>query len=162
MTVITDSERVRKAMDRAERIERLETRAATLAIELHAAAKFGETGRIALLIDHGAKVDARLPDRRTALHAAAVRGRAAAVEALLAAGADPDARDASGVTPLHLAAVSGDAATVLALVEAGAATAAQEAEGRTPSALLPDGVPERVRQALNPVGKPAGTKGETR
>ena len=97
MTVIVDSKPARKALDRAERSNHLAARAASLAIELHAAAQGGEARRIAVLIANGAKADARMPDGRTALHVSAVRGRADAVEALLAAGRtrEPATRPAS-------------------------------------------------------------------
>ena len=162
MTGIVDSERVRKARDRAERIKRREARAASLAIELHAAAKSGETGRIKLLIRHGANVEARMPDGWTPLHAAARRGRSASVEALLEAGAKPNVTDNAGFTPLHLAAITGDAASIIALVEAGADRTALDDEGLAPIDVLPADVPVRVRQAIAPAGNPADTKGETR
>ena len=162
MTVIVDSERPPRVRDRAERIECMEAKAISLGIELHAAAKSGEAGRIALLVRHGANLQARMPDGRTPLHAVARCGRSASIEALLEAGAKPNVTDDTGITPLHLAAITGDAASIIALVEAGADRTALDDEGLAPIDVLPAGVPVRVRQALNPAGNPADTKGETR
>ncbi len=161
MTVIVDSERPGKGPDRAERIERREAMAISLGIELHAAAKSGEAGRIKLLIRHGANVEARMPDRWTPLHAAARRGRSASVEVLLEAGAEPNVTDNAGMTPLHLAAITGDAASIIALVEAGADRTALDDEGLVPVDVLPASVPEHVRKAIAPAETPAATKGKT-
>ena len=125
-------------------------RALSLGIELHAAAKSGETRRIALLLKHGADVDARMPNGWTPLHTAARRGRSAAVEALVMAGANPDARAEGAVTPLHLAAITADPVSIDALVQAGADRAAKDAEGLLPIDILPRSVPERVREACRP------------
>lgn len=159
MTVAVDSERARKARDRAERIEAKDV---ALGIELHAAAKSGETARLALLIQHGANVQARMPNGWTPLHAAARRGRSASVVALLEAGAKPNVTDNAGITPLHLAAIAGDAASIIALVEAGADRTALDDEGLAPIEVLPASVPERARKVITPAETPANTKGVTR
>lgn len=51
---------------------------------------------VALLLGHGAEVNARRKDGMTALHGAAWRGHAAVARALLGAGADPAITAASG------------------------------------------------------------------
>lgn len=150
MTVVLDTDPARKALDRAKRIEQLEAKAASLAIERHAAAKSGEIGRIALLIEHGALVDAWMPNGWTPLHAAARRGRSASVQALIEAGAEPNLQDEDGLTPLHLAAITGEPETVETLLRAGADTAARDVAGQTPFDVLPGDVPERVRGLCRP------------
>lgn len=80
MTGIVDSERVRKARDRAER---LEARAFSLGIALHAAAKTGEAGM-------------------TPLHLAAATGDPASITALVEAGADRTALDDEGRAPIKV------------------------------------------------------------
>lgn len=129
-----------------------DARALSLGIELHAAANSGDAARIAILIEHGANVEARLPDGRRPLHTAAQGGQPASVKALLEAGADPNApnRHAMSWTPLHLAAVSGDAASIKALLGVGADTSHRDVLGRTPSDLLPASVPHGVREACRP------------
>lgn len=101
-----------------ERIERREARAVSLRIELHAAASAGDADMIAVLIEHGASVEARMPDGRRPLHTAAQGGRSAAVKALLGAGADPEARDLNGDTVTDLARSRRDAVALRALAEA--------------------------------------------
>ena len=125
-------------------------RALSLGIELHAAAKSGETRRIALLLKHGADVEVRMPNGWTPLHTAARRGRFSAVEALVKAGADPNARAEGAVTPLHLAAITANPDSIDALVQAGADRTAKDAEGLAPIDILPWRVPERVREACRP------------
>ncbi|EPY81024.1 hypothetical protein CB1_000762017 [Camelus ferus] len=61
----------------------------------------------ALLISHGADVNLRCANERTALHEAAKLGRRDIVQLLLASGAHPDPRSSYGFTPLALAAQSG-------------------------------------------------------
>ena len=55
---------------------------------------------VALLIKHGADVNAARHDAQTALHLSAKNGSATCVKLLLDAGADPAATNASGETPL--------------------------------------------------------------
>jgi ankyrin repeat protein len=64
--------------------------------------------KIALLLEHGAEVNARGgPHGRTALHYAAAAGHAAVVRQLLAAGADPGLADHAGQTPRAAARAAG-------------------------------------------------------
>ncbi len=135
-----------------ERAGRREARALSLGIELHAAARAGNADRIAVLARYGANVEARLPDGRRPLHTAAQAGRSAAVKALLEAGADPNVRvpHAMSWTPLHMAAVSGDPASIETLLGAGAGTEARDDLGRSAFDLLPESVPQSVREACDP------------
>ena len=146
----------RESSDTArERIERREARAVSLGIELHAAASAGDADMIAVLIEHGANVEARMPDGHRPVHTAAQGGRSAAVKALLDAGADPNVSVPHSMswTPIHMAAVTGDAASVEALLGAGADTSAKDDLGRSAFDLLPASVPHRVREACNPDGR---------
>lgn len=67
---------------------------------LHFAAAAGNVEMVRLLLDKGAKVDARDNTGKTALHFASTPR---AARTLLEAGADPVAKDASGATPLETA-----------------------------------------------------------
>ncbi|KAG8523857.1 Ankyrin repeat and SOCS box protein 14 [Galemys pyrenaicus] len=58
----------------------------------------------ALLINHGADVNLRCANKRTALHEAAKLGRQDLVKLLLVSGAHPDPQSSYGFTPLALAA----------------------------------------------------------
>jgi uncharacterized protein len=76
---------------------------------------------VELLIDRGAKVDARDAAGRTPLMIAAGFTHTSVVRLLLASGADPKAEDSTlGDTPLHYAVHSGDVATVNLLIAEGA------------------------------------------
>lgn len=105
---------------------------------LHLAAFFGRDDAVALLIDHGAPLDAHSTNatRNTPLHAAlAGATKASVVRRLILAGADVEARGAQNVTPLHLAASRGDAALCDLLIARGADPQAIMEDGTTPAAL---------------------------
>ena len=76
---------------------------ASLAIELHDAARNGDTKIVMRLLNEGADVNARNFIGWTPLHFAAWNGHTAAVQLLLAAGADVNAEDKYGDTPLDYA-----------------------------------------------------------
>ena len=65
----------------------------------------GSADATQVLIDHGAKLDARGDDGSTALHAAALFGRSAAAKVLLDSGANAKIMNFQGVTPLDNARV---------------------------------------------------------
>ncbi|KAJ9455971.1 Ankyrin repeat [Diplonema papillatum] len=70
--------------------------------QLFEAAKRGDEGKVALLLERGCDANAAEPaTRETAGHVAARFGRPAALFELFARGADPHARNARGRTPLH-------------------------------------------------------------
>ena len=152
MTFIDDLNGTGSAEDRTERIQRLETRAFAFGVELHAAATTGDAEQIAVLVEHGAKADARAPDGSTPLHTAARHGQSAAVAALVEAGANPDFRNDDGTTPMHLAASAGDAASIELFAGIGADTEARDARGRTAFDRLPGNFPDRVREMCRPTG----------
>jgi uncharacterized protein len=105
---------------------------------LHLAAFFGRDDAVALLIDHGAPLDAHSTNatRNTPLHAAlAGATKASVVRRLILAGADVEARGAHNITPLHLAASRGDAPLCDLLITRGADPQAVMEDGTTPAAL---------------------------
>ncbi|XP_063056524.1 CARD- and ANK-domain containing inflammasome adapter protein [Engraulis encrasicolus] len=97
---------------------------------LHVAAEHGQLSVIELLLQGGAKLDARDQQGRTALHRAAAKGHTAAATVLVTAGADIYACDNASKTPLHLSAHSGHGETVQALVKV------EEEEGRQQTTFL--------------------------
>jgi ankyrin repeat protein len=76
-------------------------------LPLHAAAAGRHAAIVALLIEHGAPVDARQHGGWTALHAAAQNGDLAMAEILISAGADVSARAENNQCALDLALTKG-------------------------------------------------------
>ncbi|GAB1343608.1 ankyrin repeat domain-containing protein [Gemmatimonas sp.] len=105
---------------------------------LHLAAFFGHDDAVALLIDHGAPLDAHSTNatRNAPLHAAlAGATKASVVRRLILAGADVTSRGAHNITPLHLAASRGDSALCDLLIARGADAHATMEDGTTPAQL---------------------------
>lgn len=87
---------------------------------------------ISVLVEAGAYVDARTPDKETALMFAAEKNVPAVVAALLKAGADINARDGKGMTALMRAAKNNHHhGVIIALIQAGAELDARDNEGKT-------------------------------
>jgi ankyrin repeat protein len=100
---------------------------------LHLAAFFNRPDVAALLIAHGADVDAvaRNAMKVRPLHSAATMRAGVVVGALLAHGADPNATQERGFTALMSAAASGDAESVRALLAHGADVNARGDDGKS-------------------------------
>jgi uncharacterized protein len=115
---------------------------------LHLAAFFGQLEVAAVLLEHGADVDAEAgnPSHVQPLHSAAAGGHAAIAALLLERGADPNARQQGGFVPLHSAAARGDEVTARLLLEHGADGDARTDDGRRPIDLAPAG--NRIRALL--------------
>ena len=116
---------------------------------LHLAAFFGQLEVAAVLLEHGAAVDAQAgnPTRVQPLHSAAAGGHAAIAALLLERGADPDARQQGGFVPLHAAAARGDELTARLLLEHGADRGVRADDGRRPIDLAADD--DGIRALLN-------------
>lgn len=116
---------------------------------LHLAAFFGQLEVAAVLLEHGAAVDAQAgnPTRVQPLHSAAAGGHAAIAALLLERGADPDARQQGGFVPLHAAAARGDEVTARLLLEHGADRDVRADDGRRPIDLAVDD--DGIRALLN-------------
>ena len=99
---------------------------------LHGASRGGHVTTVRLLLDCGADIKAKDPDKRTPLHMAAWHGHEAAVGLLLDRGADIEANDFDEETPLYLAARDGHEAAVGLLLDRGADTEAKDSCNRTP------------------------------
>ena len=99
---------------------------------LHYAASLGNATTAALLLSHGAVVDARDATGRTTLMLAAGEGARGVVQLLLDHGANPAAADNKGRTPLHHAAKGGWRGIAQLLLGTGNIDpGARDGEGRT-------------------------------
>lgn len=85
-----------------------------------------------LLLERGAKVDARSLDGSTALWWAATREDLPVANLLIAHGADVNTQRKDGSTPLHIAAAYGNAKLVSLLLRSGASNAVRTRDGKTP------------------------------
>jgi ankyrin repeat protein len=101
------------------------------------ASYFGHDAVVALLIEHGADVDAEARNAMKVrpVHAAAAGGHGEVLQRLLTAGARPDLAQHGGWTPLHSAASHGRSDMVQALLAAGARPDVRSDDGRTPADL---------------------------
>lgn len=119
----------------------------TGATPLMRAARAGDTGSVALLLEHGTRTDIRQLERMTALMVAAglrqysidTRGKyvteqdaVASTRLILEAGTDINAEEQFGQTALHGAAFRGWNDMVLLLVEYGADISIKDNDGYTP------------------------------
>ncbi|KPK36438.1 MAG: hypothetical protein AMJ65_16175 [Phycisphaerae bacterium SG8_4] len=98
---------------------------------LHLAAESADGDIIELLLDKGARIDARDEESgSTALHRAAQSGNKNAAELLIAKGADINAKDKQGHTPLYIAVNHGYKVAEL-LINKGADSGIRTESGRT-------------------------------
>jgi ankyrin repeat protein len=103
-----------------------------------------------LLYQHGADMDVRGNDERTALTYASEEGHLDTVWWLLNHGADPNAREKAGWTSLHDAVLSNSLEVARLLLDHNANIEAQTARGRTPLHLASrDGYLDIVRLLLS-------------
>ncbi|XP_062452875.1 ankyrin repeat domain-containing protein 39 [Rhea pennata] len=100
---------------------------------LHYASRNGHLGVCRLLLQRGARCNARTPGGATALHRASYCGHLAVARLLLAHGADPAIADDDGLTSLHKAAERGHRDLCALLLQHSPALAgARDAKGRRP------------------------------
>lgn len=99
---------------------------------LHYAVMYKRIDAMALLLEHGADINAADYTGMTPLHVAALAGRRDEARWLIAHGADIEARDRFGDMPVHTAAVFGQGGVVKLLLDHGAALDAVNNEGKTP------------------------------
>ena len=88
---------------------------------------------VSLLLQHGAKVNARDSEGGVALHTAAALGKTRIARKLILAGGDVNVRDVRGNTPLHVSAGSGHLGVVRLLLDNGPDLHAANKEGLTPA-----------------------------
>ena len=84
-----------------------------------------------LLLDRGARIDARDQRGSTVLHRVALQGNLAAVELLVSRRASIDLVDLAGLTPLHLAVREGHLSVATKLLEHGANPGVRAGNGMT-------------------------------
>lgn len=101
-------------------------------LPLHFAARRGQMDIVDLLCRHGADIDARDAQGRTAVAQAVLAGEGKTIAALLKRGADADVADHDGNTPLHHAARLSKFDVMRQLIVAGAAQGMQNHAGDTP------------------------------
>jgi hypothetical protein len=98
---------------------------------LMSAISAGSLETAALLLDHGASVEARDNQGSTAMSHAAAAYNTGFIDMLAARGADPNARDRAGRTPLMIASDGCFEWNIAPLLAAGADPAIGDAKGRT-------------------------------
>ncbi|XP_063214766.1 ankyrin repeat domain-containing protein 39 [Chroicocephalus ridibundus] len=108
---------------------------------LHYASRNGHLGVCRLLLQRGARCDARTPGGATPLHRASYCGHLAVARLLLAHGADPAAADGDGLTSLHKAAEQGHPELcALLLRHSPALVTVADVKGRRPRDVATAGV----------------------
>jgi ankyrin repeat protein len=128
-----DNDTVTKFLDAGMDVNLLDKRDNELSTVLMVAAMAGKTDTTKLLLDRGAKINAKTKQGRTALTWASWRGMTDTIKALLAAGADVNTRDQWGSSPLSFAVSKGRIQTVVVLLDAGAKPNLHHTEtGQTP------------------------------
>ena len=120
--------------------------------ELMLAATSGDLGRVKLLLQKGAIVNARNYYGSTALMGAAAGGFDDIVRLLLARGAYPNCKSNTGSTPLMFAAKNGHLAVVKLLLQAGAKGNDTDNEGVSPLMFAVEGGDKEVVQSLLEAG----------
>ena len=121
---------------------------------LHLAAYFGKLDAVRLLLNKGAKVDARSTNsmQNLPIHAAASARQSEVIKLLIDHGAAPNARQHGGWTPLHAAAQNGDLETARVLVAAGADVKARADNNQSPLDLALTGAHQQMVDFLESNG----------
>ena len=99
---------------------------------LHEAASLGHTDAAQLLLNPGAKRDAKTKSKATPLHEAAWAGSTGVIRLLIRAGAQKEARNLDDSIPLQLAAIQGRLDAAKILVDYGANVHTTRTAGVTP------------------------------
>ncbi|MCK5529162.1 MAG: SUMF1/EgtB/PvdO family nonheme iron enzyme [Kiritimatiellae bacterium] len=99
---------------------------------LHIAAALNKAEATLILLNSGAKIDAKTDGGFTALHWAAGKDASEAATVLLRHGADFNATTAKDITPLHWAANNNSTNVLALLLVSGANTSAKTVSGKTP------------------------------
>ncbi|MCH8947300.1 MAG: ankyrin repeat domain-containing protein [Acidobacteria bacterium] len=117
---------------------------------LHLAAFLGQPEMVALLLEHGAAVNAtaRNPMKVMPLHSAVASRKLKSVELLLEHGAEVNAQQQGGWTALHAAAHHGDVETAKVLLAKGADKSRKSADGKTPLDMAEAGGHEEMARLL--------------
>jgi len=116
---------------------------------LHLACFFGQPDAAAVLIQHGANVNAVSPGRIGVIHSAAASRDAAMVKLVLKAGADPNLQQQGGYTALHEAAMHNSVERAQALLDAGADTSLRSDDGLTAAEMAAQKGNREVLAVLN-------------
>lgn len=134
---VGDAPRLREMLSRSARhVEADGAGGATGYTPLHYAARSGSAECVALLLQHGARVDAQTAGGATPLHRAAHQGHTQVCAMLLDAGASALIADDGGETPLHKAMRERRTeAGALLLSRAPAAARRRDRAGKTPMEL---------------------------
>lgn len=117
---------------------------------------FAATSRmVALLADHGARIDVRSSVGRTPLYMAAREDRVSSAFELIVRGADVNARNRADVTPTHVAASFGSPGMVELLLDAGGDPTIQSKGGWFPAEMaISDNPRLRGTRALQRLADP--------
>ena len=121
---------------------------------LHLAAFFGHLDLATVLLDRGARMEARSTNgmKNTPLHAAAAGGRIALVLLLVERGADVNARQEGGWTALHSAAQAGNREMAEVLLAHGADINTRAGNGQSALDLALSGGHQQVADLLEELG----------
>uniref|UniRef100_T1HJB1 ANK_REP_REGION domain-containing protein n=1 Tax=Rhodnius prolixus TaxID=13249 RepID=T1HJB1_RHOPR len=98
---------------------------------LHLSALSGNEGISTMLLNKGAKVNAKQKDRTTALHIATEKGHKEIVKVLLEYGAKVDSKIEKNITPLHLGAKKGYQEIIETILKFGADINSRDEYGQT-------------------------------
>lgn len=102
-----------------------------------------------LILDRGARVNARNKERQAPLHTAVARGNVDVAGELIGRGASLRAQDSQGMTPLHIAAYYGQLPMVQFLLDQGADRTIVDNSGLTPFLLAREQNHREVAALLN-------------